>query len=85
MRTIGIGLIAAGFIVQYAAHSLHRVRVRQRTMRMQAETWMYDPGGGAAVVGELLMLAAARFNESGAETASPPAGEGRGVPRATRP
>ena len=84
LRTIGIGLVAAGFVVQYAAHSMYRARLRQRAMRMRAETWMYDPGGGAAVVGELLMLVAARFNESAGDTASPRTGESGSAPRATR-
>jgi hypothetical protein len=84
MRSIGIGLIAAGFVVQYAAQSLYRSRVRMRAARIRTDTWLQDPGGGAAVVGELLMLAAARFNESEGESASPRAGEGRGAPRATR-
>jgi len=84
MRSIGIGLVAAGFVVQYAAHSLYRVRMRKRLVQMQAQTWLNDPGGGAAVVGELLMLAAARFNDSAGESPSPRTGEGRGTPRASR-
>jgi hypothetical protein len=70
IRVIGIGLVSAGFIVQYAANSMYRARLRRQELRLRTQTWLYDPGGGAAVVGELLMLAAARFNESAGDSAS---------------
>jgi hypothetical protein len=81
MRTVGIGLVAAGFVVQYGAHSLFRMRLRMRETRMRTDTWIQDPGGGAAVVGELLMLAA-RFTPVGGDRSSPPAGDGGSAARA---
>jgi hypothetical protein len=81
MRTLGIGLVAAGFIVQYGAHSLFRMRLRIRETRMRTDTWIQDPGGGAAVVGEMLMLAA-RFTPVAGDRSSPSEGDGGSAPRA---
>jgi hypothetical protein len=81
MRTLGIGLVAAGFIVQYGAQSLFRMRLRMRETRMRTDTWIQDPGGAAAVVGEMLMLAA-RFTPVAGDRSSPSEGDGRSAARA---